>query len=194
MTTHLLSVEQRASRRVQRIRLLTLLLASVLLHVVAFQWAKGRIGLPSWHMQQPEVIKTELLPMPVETPVPATPEPVAAVSKSKPRPRRRTAPPLPTVTDATPALAAPVAEEPDTATGTTTVSANVNSVAAKPVDQASSAQESKPQEAATKRYKFNPPPSAELVYDVRALQKGQTWYGSGMYRWETTGDHYTATI
>ncbi|HEX7634513.1 MAG TPA: DUF3108 domain-containing protein [Noviherbaspirillum sp.] len=185
-----LSTEQRASRRGQRIRLLALLIASVLLHVVAFHVAKGRIGLPSWRMQQPEVIQTELLPMPVAMPAPVIPEPIAAVPKS--RPRRRAAPPLPAVADA--ALAAPAAEEPDADTGTVTVSADADSTAAKPAGQASSAQESKPQEPATKHYKFNTPPSAELAYDVKALQKGQTWYGSGVYRWETAGDHYTATI
>lgn len=190
MTTLLLSAEQRASKRAQRIRLLALLIASVLLHVVAFHWAEGRIGLPSWPMRQPEIIKTELLPMPVATPLPVTPEPVAAAPK--PRPRRRAAPPLPPVADA--ALAAPAAEEPNAGAGTATVSADADSATAKPVGQASSAQESKPQEPATKRYKFNTPPPAELAYDVEARQKGQTWYGSGVYRWDTVGDRYTATI
>lgn len=174
-------------------RLLALLTASVLLHVVVFNWTEGRIGMPSWHTRQPEVIKTELLPMPVAAPV--TPEPVAAAPQPKPRPHRRTPPPPPpAIADAAPALAAPAAEAaPDAGAETAMASAGANSAAAKPGDQAR-AQESKPQEPATKHYKFNPPPPAELTYDVTARQKGQTWYGSGIYRWEPTGDSYTATI
>lgn len=42
-------------------------------------------------------------------------------------------------------------------------------------------------------YKVNPPPSAELEYDVQAMRKGQEWYGTGLFRWEAAGDRYTLT-
>lgn len=193
MTAPFFSAEQRKHRRAPRMRLLALLSASVLLHVIAFNWADGRIGMPSWHIRQPDVIKTELLtPLPA-VPAPVIPKPVSAAPEPKARPRRRPSP-APPVADAAPSLAAPVAAEPDTGTETVTAQAGADtSTAAKPSAQANE-QESKPQEAATKPYKFNMPPPAELTYDVEARQKGQVWHGSGVYRWETAGDSYTATI
>ncbi|HJV50238.1 MAG TPA: DUF3108 domain-containing protein [Noviherbaspirillum sp.] len=176
-------------------RWIALLIASVLLHVVAFNWAEGRIGMPAWHDPKQTVITTELHPAPA--PVPPAPKPVASPPKPKPKPKkakphRRVAPSPPPVAETVPApsaLTQPVPEPVDTdasAAGEPGSNAGTGTV--------SGEAESAPPVAAAPSYKFNPPPSAELSYDVQVLQKGQTWYGSGVYRWEATNDRYRATI
>lgn len=50
-----------------------------------------------------------------------------------------------------------------------------------------------PSGSAAARYKIDPPPSAELKYDVQALQEGQTVYGHGKLLWQSEGKHYIAS-
>lgn len=192
MTTPPFPAERRRAPSTRSMRWMVLLLASVLLHVIAFNWADGRIGMPAWHTPEPAVITTALHP------APPPPQPVVAAPKPKPkvRPRRASAPlppPAPAVAAAAPAPALPAPEAADTGTAQPGAAADAEKSAGKPIDPPA-AQESKPQESAAAHYKIDPPPSAELIYDVEALQKGQTWHGSGMYRWEAAGDRYAATI
>lgn len=42
-------------------------------------------------------------------------------------------------------------------------------------------------------YTVSPPPSAQLGYDVSATREGQNWYGSGVFRWESSADSYRIT-
>ena len=48
-----------------------------------------------------------------------------------------------------------------------------------------------PEPAQTASYKIDPPPSAELKYDVQALHEGQTVYGHGKIDWQSTGSGYS---
>lgn len=177
-------------KRTAHKRWVVLMVASILLHVIAFNWAEGRIGMPSWHAPQQTVITTELHRTPV--PVAPAPKPVASPPKPKSKPRARPrqhaaappAPVAPAVSSAS-ALTQPITETDAQALG---------AQASAPDRSRQEEAENPPQQAAAGRYKFNPPPSAELSYDVQALQKGQTWYGSGIYRWEAANDRYTATI
>lgn len=183
-----------AQQRAASKRWIALLVASILLHVVAFNWAEGRLGMPSWPRQKDTVMTTELLP----PPAPPAPPPQVAASKPKPKkakPRRTTPPPAPPVVNAAPspsALTQPAPEVVEAPPQTSDAPAEAASAGTGPSETASMPQQVSPVPPAS--YQFNPPPSAELTYDVKVLREGQTWYGSGMYRWEATPDSYTATI
>ncbi len=172
-------------------RWIALLVASILLHVVAFNWAEGRLGMPSWPRQKDTVMTTELLP----PPVPPAPPPEVAPPKPKPKkakPRRATPPPAPPEISAAPSPTALTQPAPEVVQATP--EANDAPAEAASAGTGQSETTSVPQEAPPASYRFNPPPSAELTYDVKVLREGQTWYGSGMYRWQATPDSYTATI
>lgn len=42
-------------------------------------------------------------------------------------------------------------------------------------------------------FKFDPPPSADLAYDVRALREGKQWYGKGAFSWNSNSSSYSIT-
>ena len=175
MTIDSLSTKRRSSHS---LRWGTLLAASILLHIVALDWADGRIGMLSWRTQEPPVVMMELHAPPAAA-TPAPPKPVAPKPKSRPRRHLPPAPPpvMPAAGSA-PVLASSTAPE----------------IAAEPIPaaQESSAkpEENQPPQAETMRYKVSPPPSAELKYQVQALIKGQNWHGDGLFRWELNGNAY----
>ncbi|MGH8809015.1 MAG: DUF3108 domain-containing protein, partial [Noviherbaspirillum sp.] len=171
---------QRQDRNTHPMRWLALLVASVLLHLTAFNLAGGNLALPSVPQEKPAVVTTTLL-------VPQPP-PVAAAPKPKAKPRRAPAPPpaaLPppsvdaaavdtVAVDATAALPEQGIETPGTGT--------------EPVPSADAATAN-----AASRYKINPPPSAQLTYEVRALRDGRNWYGAGIFNWESGAGRYSIT-
>jgi hypothetical protein len=188
-----------------------LLAASLLLHVIAFNWADGRIGLPALRDQTPTVISTELLSMPPPSvPVAAVP-PVPDKATPKPRPklrsRRANAKPASSVPEPAPQVAETAPDVPPAgmeAPGTsiepaTEMPASASSETPNPAPAAVA--EQKPEQAKTDEkaaqqtihYKINPPPSAELKYDVQALREGQTVYGHGKINWQAAGNNYTVT-
>ncbi|MGE5648734.1 MAG: DUF3108 domain-containing protein [Bacillota bacterium] len=187
-----------ARQRAASKRGIALLAASVVLHAVAFEWAAGRLGMPSWPQQKEMVMTTELLP------APPAPRPAIAPPKPKPKPKpkqakpRRASPPPTPVAQAAPsptALTPPEPEAVEAAPEAAAMPAGASDAAeAASAGAAQGAAADAPQEAAPASYKFDPPPSAELTYDVKVLREGQTWHGSGLYRWEATHDSYTATI
>ena len=156
------------------------MIASLLLHLVVFDWANGHLALPSLRDAQPKVITTEL-----HAP-PAPPPAVAAAPKRKPKPRRPPPPPLEPAAQATEEIAALPPSFVD-AQGAAVEAAPETAVAETP--QAAAPAES----AAGPVYKIDPPPSAELRYDVQALRDGRQWYGSGMFTWEASGNRYSIT-
>lgn len=170
-----------------------LLLASLLLHVVIFNWANGNLGIPAVEEKVPEVITTTLLAPP--PPPKPKPKPVPRPPKPKVKPRRPAPPPPPP---------SPVAETPPLAPSPALPLAEVDvaDIAGEPVEEliaepdTSAADEAEtvsvPVEAepTAPAFKFSAPPSAELTYDVRALSKGQNWYGSGVFKWDTDGSRY----
>lgn len=161
-----------------------MLSASVLLHVLVFQWANGYLSLPSLRDDQPVVITTELRAPP--TPV-VPPAPAAAAPKRKAKPRRPAAPPVPVhepVADVVAALP-PTVEEPASDLAATEPERPAEPAAAEEIPVEAS--------ATTPAYKIDPPPSAELAYDVQALRDGKQWHGSGMFQWTSSGNTYTIT-
>jgi len=133
----------------------------------------------------PPVEKPVILPQPAK-PKASAPKRAAPVAKPRPEPVEQVpdtpisetvtpivdtagAPGTDAVAGAAPAEAAPAATEPTAA----------------PVE---------PTPKAGKQYHTNPPPSAELKYDVEALNKGQNYHGSGKITWHTDGGSYTMNL
>ena len=98
-------------RSARRVRLGIVLLASLLLHLAALDWATGLIGLPSSVARKEPVMVTELLPPPRKQAI-APPHPkVASVPPHKARPRPPSHP-RPAHPPAPPATSAPTAAQP----------------------------------------------------------------------------------
>lgn len=190
-------------RRIRPFRLAALLAASLLFHVLAFQWADGRIGAPSWPKDSPQVVTTQLLNIPPSAKtVPAPPVPKAAPPAPRPKPNpaprstaRTTHPPppppaLPTV-GGTPSLPPAGVEVP----GTSVEPAVALATAGEAPGQADSADAASAAADASGEppYKVSPPPSAELKYGVHSLRKGQAAHGYGKIVWHADGSSYRIT-
>lgn len=186
MTTSRTALENRRAAGLRSLRWLAVVLASLLLHLAAFQWAEKRIGLPSWHEPEEPVITTELLRPPVPRKiVPPQPHPVAVhhlhPSRPKPRPKPAAPPPIPlSQTMPLPGTSAEVAPSSDTDDDSSPFAPTGSSVEIPPVPQAPPAPS----------YRFDPPPSAELQYDVFALREQEKWYGSGKFLWDAAAGRY----
>ena len=169
-------------RRVPPQRWWVLLLASILLHIVAFNWANGRLRFPSVDEPNPETITTVMLAPPAKP----VPPPKPAV---RPKPKvKRKQPPVPKpVQEANPA---PVAEAASSLPSVGSETAGSTEPAVDIADTIASAATEAEEQSAT-RYKIDPPPSAELQYDVRASKKGQNWYGNGVFQWQATDLGYS---
>lgn len=155
------------------------MLASILLHILVFTWANGHIALPSVRDDAPAVVQTELIAVPPKAvPPPAS---VAATPKRKPKPRRA---PVPVQEAVAETAAAPVVDaEPAPAAAAMDT----------PVEEPAPVAETPADPETTAAYKVDPPPPAELSYDVQALRDGNQWYGSGMFQWSKSGNSYTIT-
>jgi len=162
------------------------LLASVVWHLFVFSWASGAITVPSMRTEQPRVVTTELLP--VAAPARVAPvAPVARAPKRKPRPRPAPSS-TPPATDTAAAVPA-TAEASGTQTESNPAPAGMET-AASPMPAVEPAP---PDTAATDTVRFDLPPPAELKYDVQAFREGKQWYGSGVFRWEASGNSYSIT-
>ncbi len=170
-------------------------LLSLLLHLAALNWAGGNLGLFSWKNHTPPVLHTQLIRLPVpKAAAPAAP-PTARPKPRPVRPKPQARPPAPVV--AAPALdtPAPVANQsaapppaPVMPEGMDFGGPDIASIDPLPVLGATSIQSA--QAADGTRYKVDPPPSAELEYDVSALREGQMVYGHGTIGWTFNGEAY----
>jgi hypothetical protein len=181
-----------------------LLIASILVHLLAFNWIDGRIAIPSFGEQGPAVITTELRSAgpPADAAAPAE----RKTAPRKPKLRRHTQAAAPA-----PAPAVEVAEplppqgaevpgttiEPPTEVAAEAAEATQAAAPADAEETAPAVSEAKdaapaPMEQSA-RYKVDPPPSVELKYDVVALQKGQNVYGRGKITWQAEGNSYTVS-
>lgn len=160
---------------------LALLGASVLFHVMLVNWAGGNLGIPSLHTKPQNVVSVALLAPPVAAPT--------APPRRKTKPRRPLAPPppLPAAVTETSALAPQASAEESVPSAN--ASEEVFPVDAKtPAVLENEDDSAMPQAAPV--YKFNPPPPAELTYDVQALRDGKQWHGTGIFRWEANANSY----
>jgi hypothetical protein len=188
------------TRNARFLRWAVLLLASALLHLIAFNWADGRIGIPTFRDHSPTVITTALRSVTPPAELTAAPEPQAAARKPRRRnvPPPAVAPPEPEpVAQAPESLPAEGLEVPGTSVEPTTEMATgempaADTVAATAAAVAAMDDAPEPEQPAA-RYKVDPPPPVELKYDVVALQKGQNFHGSGKITWQTEGNSYSVT-
>ncbi|WP_460838530.1 DUF3108 domain-containing protein [Noviherbaspirillum agri] len=172
-------------RRVRSGRLVALLTASVLLHLLLFQWADGHLSLPSLQEDQPPAVTAVLLPPPAVKPPPIPKKPAAPKPKVQ---RKRPPAPAPAPTP----VVAPL-PEPTVDTAALSSAADAENSAEPAADIIASAAEEAAEAAAevSTRYTVSPPPSAELEYDVQAVRKGQNWFGNGSFRWNANGNNYS---
>lgn len=180
-------------RAIRQRRWAVVALLSLLLHAAALQWAGNNFRLPVVQQESPPpvILQTALVqPAPAKPALPARPQP---------KPRR----PKPAPKPATPATDHPATATP--ATSTIAVPQQSTAIASPPVGAVSPFDgpdiasiefpAAEPAAAAPEpgvaRYKVDPPPSAELKYDVMALREGQKVYGHGTIGWHFNGQHYT---
>ncbi len=186
-------------RLISRRRWLWVLVLTILLHVLLIDWCNRRFGASSLANRPDQVMLADLLQLPpVERPVmlPQTANLKRKISHSARR--KPTAAPPP----------ASVEKMPDTPTGETVtpiidddaMAAALALAGATPaaetispaIEPTVAAVETKPE--AVKQYHTNPPPSAELRYEVEALNKGQNYHGSGKIIWQTDSGSYSMNL
>ena len=197
-----------ASARQRRVlRWAGLVGASILLHLLALQQAGGWLHMPDWRAPAPEapVIVAQLK-------APSPPKPAAAPAPKRPTPARQARPARPKAPQPVPiAEAATQARPADQGIRETVIAlppqrpldapfAALDALAAEHAPSGSDARPA-PQDTSKEKlaaspqdntpFRVDPPPSAELKYDVQALRGGETVYGSGKIRWQTEGDRYT---
>lgn len=184
-------------------RTLIILVAAVLLHALALDWANDHIEvLRGGDDAPPPVTEVQLQPPPPE-PEPAkqsTPGKVAFKPKPKPRPQTATAPPAEQDTQmmadtppAPPVMQAPPNQDSDQAAQAGADASTASKDVSGQNDQAKVNPDEKPEDnTATTRYKVEFPPSAELKYDVEKVPAdgGNPSYGSGKITWQNRGGHY----
>ncbi|WP_092433608.1 DUF3108 domain-containing protein [Collimonas sp. OK607] len=180
-----------------RRRWLWVLLLTALLHLLLFVWGNHQFKVAAPVNRPERLVMAQIMPLPpVEKPVllPQAPKPkpdAQARPKATQKPRaaptpavevpdtpiRETVTPLDDNGPAGPAATGPATDTAETGAATTPTTTPAAQANATP--------------PAGKHYQTNPPPSAELKYDVEALQKGQNYHGSGKITWQTDGGNYT---
>ncbi|WP_038493455.1 DUF3108 domain-containing protein [Collimonas arenae] len=180
-------------------RWLGVLLLTALLHLFLIVWGSRQFSLPVSIERPEQLVMANIAPLPpVEKPVLLPQEPKAQ-PKPSPKPRSnataakpRAVPEPPIEVPDTPIreTVTPIvdAQPVDLGMADTTTGAGAGSSAAGPPVPAAPVE---PAPAAGKHYQTSPPPSAELKYNVEALQKGQNYHGSGKITWQTDGANYT---
>lgn len=172
----------------RRWRIAALILLTIVLHVLAIHWGKAYFNATDTDAHATSSVSVTLRPMelprqPVSLPVAAARKPSKTV---KPRPPVS---PAPEVSNAVAAVDA-ISDTPST----------VNAVAPEPVHAAASAEpaptsapptDDSPPAVQGTQYHIDPPPSAELEYDVLAFSDNLTWHGTSTLDWKTDGSRYT---
>lgn len=174
----------RRSSSKRPVRIIAIVLATLLLHLILADWGRKRIGIPAESIPEPEssVISVTLQAQPAQEPPPPPPKP--ATVKPVPKPHPKPAPSPPTAAPQESPLPVIAGDQGNWQVGTSASGAGIGiggSAAAEP--PAATVEPPPP-------HKTDAPPSAELKYDVKALRNGQTVYGSGKITWQNRGDRY----
>jgi hypothetical protein len=175
-----------------RKRLAALAAATVLLHVLALDWAGRHMGLAADTEAAGPVITAELRPM-APTPPAAAPQPKQA---DKPKPRPRPAPhavaaPAPAI-DSAPAPDTQPLEPPYVKPAVTEEAAP----SAEPVAAQPDAVTAPPSAKTPDPVRVELPPPAQLVLQVEATdpKSPNPTYGNGRISWELDGNRYRLSI
>ncbi|WP_344763671.1 DUF3108 domain-containing protein [Actimicrobium antarcticum] len=171
---------------------LVIVTVSLLLHLLAFNWASSRLGHPVERVRHEEVVTILLSPIAEPVPVPAPPPPPKP-APAKPRVVRPAvvSPVAKAAADIPADLPAPVAQE--AATDVVATAATVPQALPDPViapEPVAVAVATVVEPEPVRIFKTAPPPSAEVKYDVQALRDAKTVYGSGKISWQSAGDTY----
>jgi len=180
-------------------RISIILIAVVLLHVLAIDWAGNHIQvLPVQDQAAPAIAEVQLPP-----PTPPVPEPAPEHKPFKPKPKPRPQQHAPAPAAPEPALAStsedgtappPAAPAPADAPGAggTTSPPMDQDTAAAPADKPTDQPEDK---SAPVHYKVEFPPSAELKYNLAQVPAngGNPSYGSSSITWQNQGNKYQVT-
>lgn len=182
-----------APARKRGARWAALLTASAMLHLLVFGWAQGQLGVPAPEMRSPVQVALLAPPPPPPPPAPtAVPPPRAAkprTAKVATAPVKR-ATPAPAIADA----ALPLSTQDDgNAAAATPLPADDTPPLAELMRDAMPDRQIEDALPQLKWLAVDPPPSAELRYDVHAVKGEQQWYGSGVFRWESDGSQYRLT-
>jgi len=172
-------------------RWVAVLLLSILLHLVALEWATGVIDIPHSHSEPADIVAIVQLP----TPTPPAPQVAKPIPRqmSKPRPHhvtKRTQPSEPVTPPASEATTALTPNpQPDNKESTAAANALPESTPIAPAEQAKA--DTPPENPGLPRYKVDLPPSVELKYDVKRMSSdGSPVSGSGAISWENAGGSY----
>lgn len=177
---------------------LVIFVLTLIAHLIIIKWVQGELAFPSYAEDDNAVITVELHnevlpPVPLIKPAGKSIPPVAKVSpepesapEAVPEPAAETTP-LPTQTEATPALPSQpaVAIQEDVAPA----------VPAEPpaTDKSASAAPATQEPAPPLFDKISLPPAAELVYSVIAAKEGRKLEGRGTINWQPNGEQYAIT-
>jgi hypothetical protein len=166
-------------------------LASVLLHVFAFEWMNSNLHAMPWERSGERIVMASLVPAAAiswKAPPPAAVQPQKA--RAKPAVVRRAVQPAPQSNAITPDIAA---TEPTVGTEASGTNANA-AVALVSASRPAKPPEPPPpaaQENDKAQFHVDPPPSIELQYDVQKVShEGNPIYGHGKIAWQVDGDRY----
>jgi len=170
----------------RRWRIAGLILLTIVLHVLAIHWGKAYFNAANVDARTDSSVSVTLRQL--ELPSQPVSLPVAAAPKS-PRPAkpRRPAPPAAPLPDAV-AVAAVASADDTPATVTPPAPEPVQAIAA--AEPAAPKDDTPPPVQGT-QYHIDPPPSAQLEYDVLAFSDNLTWHGTSTLDWKTDGSRYT---
>jgi hypothetical protein len=178
-------------------RVSIILIAVVLLHALAIDWAGNNIQvLHGQDLEAPPIAEVQLPP-----PVPPAPEPAPKHKPFKPKPKPKPKPqqqaPAPSTQEPVQASApdesgAPATTAPGDGKGDATPPAMDQDTASAPADKPADPPEDK---SAPVHYKVEFPPSAELKYDLEQVPAngGNPSYGSSTISWQNRGNKYQVT-
>lgn len=185
--------ETKAFLTSRRWRIAALILVTIALHLMAIHWGKDYFNAADTNGKT-TAISIALLPLElpkqaVSLPVASKPKPVR--TKPKPHVAPTFAPmPAPTVVPeiTSPSSASPVVVDNTTPTPVTVPDANSQTAAERAALEPDKTQP-KPEQGT--QYQFDPPPSADLEYDVHAFADNLNWSGTSTLGWKTDGNRYS---
>ena len=177
----------------RRWRIVALVLFTILLHLLAIHWGRPYFNAADAAMQTPASIRVALVPLelpkqPVSLPVATKPK----AQKTQPRPVPKAAPvPLAAPADSPVTVDTSPVTDTQTAPATGDVAAVTKADAGAATNSPAPADDkTAPQAEQGTHYQFDPPPSADLEYDVHAFFNDLNWFGTGTLAWKTDGNSY----
>lgn len=171
-------------------RIAALIVLTILLHVLAIHWGEASFNAAKADDQTSASMNVTLVQLeqpkqPVSLPIAAKQKP----SKPKPRPTAKVPPPMEEPTSSIVETSSPVVADaqPEPASG----EAADATPAADASIPASASDKPVPKTEQGTQYQFDPPPSADLEYDVHAFFDNLDWHGTSTQTWKTGDNRYS---